>query len=161
MCAFHNCIGLCRFQSACCVLISPVTQRLWFGIAVIYFLHGQIQPRHFKAFLHYLRLTVSSRHSELCFAVKAFPFSRYRFLTSMDLHHTVPGHIPGGCSCPLCVLFAVCIFVDFMILPLSAIITEKKLRTFLLSATFLFYKSFFYQIDKWIRAGHLYHRTKG
>ena len=64
--------------------------------------------------------------------------------TSMDLHHTVPGHIPGGYSCPLCVLFAVGIFVDSMILPLFIIITEKKLRTFLLSATFLFYKFFFY-----------------
>ena len=144
VCAFHNCIGLCRFQSACRVLISPVTRRLWFGIAVIYFLQGQIQPRYYKAFLHHLRLTVSSRHSELCFAVKAFLFSRYRFLTSMDLHHTVPGHIPGGYSCPLCVLFAVGIFVDSMILPIFSIITEKKLRTFLLSATFLFYKSFFY-----------------
>ena len=86
-----------------------------------------------------------NRHPDfLRFAVKAFLFSRYRFLTSMDSHHTVPGHIPGGYSCPLCVLFAVGIFVDSMILPLFIIITEKKLRTFLLSATFLFYKSFFY-----------------
>ena len=63
--------------------------------------------------------------------------------TSMDLHHTLSGYEPDGLTANG-EIFAVCIFVDSMILPIFSIITEKKLRTFLSSATFLFYKSFFY-----------------
>ena len=61
----------------------------------------------------------------------------------MDFHHTLTGYEPAGLTANG-EIFAVGIFVDSMILPLSAIITEKKLRAVLELATFLFYKSFFY-----------------
>ena len=84
-----------------------------------------------------------NRHPDfLRFAARAFVQDTFSN-TSMDLHHTLSGYEPDGLTANG-EIFAVCIFVDSMILPLSVIITEKKLRTFLLSATFLFYKSFFY-----------------
>ena len=46
----------------------------------------------------------------------------------MDLHHTLSGYEPAGLTANG-EIFAVGIFVDSIILPISAIITEKKLRT--------------------------------